>query len=71
MGVAHDAGSDLDPVQLKAGQRPVGHGVRECDAAQERGNVAGQRMQLHSHFGVVKALARQASPAEGITPSLT
>ena len=32
-GVAHDASADLDQLELKAGQRPVGHGFGQFDAA--------------------------------------
>jgi hypothetical protein len=33
--VTHHAGPDLDQLQLQAGQRPVGHGLGQFDAAQE------------------------------------
>jgi hypothetical protein len=34
-GVADDAGPDLGQLELKAGQRPVGHRLGQFDAAQE------------------------------------
>ena len=34
-GVADDAGSDLDQLQLQAGQRPVGHGLGQLDTSQK------------------------------------
>jgi len=45
-GIAHDAGTDLDQLELKAGRRPVGLGLGQLDAAQEGGQVLGQRVQL-------------------------
>ena len=44
--MTHDAGTDLDQLEVKAGQRPVGHGLGQLDAAQEGGQVVGQRVQL-------------------------
>lgn len=32
-GVKHDTRPNLDQFQLQAGQRPVGHGFRQLDAA--------------------------------------
>ena len=32
-GVTHDAGANLDQLQLEAGQRPVGHFLGQIDAA--------------------------------------
>lgn len=43
-GVTHDTSPDLDQLQLQAGQRPVGHGLGQLDAAQEDGQVVGQRV---------------------------
>jgi hypothetical protein len=45
-GVTHDAGPNLDQLQLQAGQRPVGHRSWQFDAAQEPGQIVGQRVQL-------------------------
>ena len=49
-GVAHDAGADLDQLELEAGQRPVGHFLGQFDTAQEGCQVVGQHMQLQSHL---------------------
>jgi hypothetical protein len=56
-GVAHDAGADLDQLELKAGQRPVGHGLGQLDAAQKGGQVVGQRVQLRRDLVVVEPAA--------------
>ena len=40
-GVTHDTRPDLDQLELEAGQRPVGHGLGQFDAAQEGGQVVG------------------------------
>ena len=64
--MAHDAGADLDQLQLQAGQRPVGHGLGQIDAAQEGGQVLGQRVQLQPHLIVAEPLARQPRPVEGV-----
>lgn len=53
-GVAHDAGADLDQLELEAGQRPVGHGLLQFDAAQEGSQVVDQRVQLQPHFVVAE-----------------
>ena len=49
-GVTDDAGADLDQLQLQAGQRPVGHSLGQLYAAQEGGQVVGQRVQLQPHL---------------------
>lgn len=66
MGVAHDAGANLDQFELQAGQRPVGHLLRQFDAAQERCHVVGQRVHLRPHLVVVQPPARQPRPVEGV-----
>ncbi len=53
-GMAHDAGADLDQFQLKAGQRPIGHGLGQFDAAQEGRQIVGQRVQVQPHFIVAE-----------------
>ena len=64
--MAHEAGSDLDQLQLKARQGPVGHRLGQLDAAQEGGEVVGQRVQLQPNLVVAEPLARQPRPAEGV-----
>ena len=64
--MAHDAGHDLNQFQLQAGQRPVGHRLGQFDAAQERGQIVGQCVQLQPQLVVAEPLARQPCPAEGI-----
>ena len=64
--MAHDPGTDPDQLELEAGQRPIGHGLRQFDAAQEGRQVLGQRVQLQSDLVVAEPLARQPRPAEGI-----
>ena len=61
-----DTRPDLDQLQLQAGQRPVGHGLGQLDAAQECGQVVGQRVQLQPHLIVAELPAGQARPAEGV-----
>ena len=56
-GVTHDAGTHLDQLELEGCQRPVGHGLWEIDAAQERCQVVGQRVQLQPDLIVTKPLA--------------
>jgi transposase-like protein len=41
-GVAHDAGADLDQLQLEGCQRPFGHFLGQLDAAQEGRQVVGK-----------------------------
>lgn len=65
-GVAHDAGPHLDQFQLQAGQRPVGHGLGQLDAAQKCCQVVGQRVQLQPNLVVAEPLARQPGPAESV-----
>jgi hypothetical protein len=69
-GVAHDAGADLDQLQLQAGQRPVGYRLGQLDAAQEGGQVVGQCVQLQPHLIVAEPPARQPRPVEGVFPFL-
>lgn len=57
VGVTHDTRPDHDQLELQAGQRPVGHGLRQFDAAQEGGQVVDQRVQLQSHLVVTELLA--------------
>ena len=57
-GVADDAGSDLDQLELKAGQRPVGHGRGQIYAAQESGQVVSQCVQLQPDLIVAIRSAR-------------
>ena len=57
--MAHDASPDLNQLGLKAGQRPVGHSLGQFDAAQERGQVEGQCVQLQPHIVVAETFARQ------------
>ena len=49
-----DAGTDLDQLELQAGQRPLGHFLGQLDAAQEGCEVVGQCVQLQAHFIVVE-----------------
>jgi len=56
-GMTHDAGPDLDQFQLQAGQRPVCHFLGQFDAAQEGGQVVGQRVQLQPDLVVAEPLA--------------
>ena len=65
-GITHDAGPDLDQLQLQACQRPVSHGFGQIDAAQECREVVAQRVQLQPDLFVAEPLARQPSPAEGV-----
>ena len=53
-GVAHDTRPDLDQLELQAGQRPVGHGLWQLDAAHEGGQIVGQRVQLQPHLVVAE-----------------
>ena len=53
-GVTYHAGPDLDQLELQAGQRPVGHGLWQLDAAQEGGQIVGQRVQLQPHLVVAE-----------------
>ena len=62
--VADEAGSNLNQLELKAGQRPVGHRSGQFDKAQKRGQVASQGVQ--SHVVVAEPLLRQPCPADGI-----
>ena len=57
---------DLDQLQLQAGQRPVGHGLGQLDAAQEGGQVVRQGVQLQPHLIVAELPARQPRPAKGV-----
>lgn len=52
--VTHDTGPALDQLQLQAIQRPVGHGLGQLDAAQEGGQVLGQRVKLQPHLLVAE-----------------
>lgn len=61
--MADDAGPDLDPLELQAGQRPVGNGFGQFDAAQEVGQVVGQREQLQADLVISEPLARQPGPS--------
>ena len=65
-GMAHHAGPDLDQLELQAGQRPVRHGHGQFDAAQEGGQIVGQRVQLQPDLVIVEPLARQPRPVEGV-----
>ncbi len=53
-GMTHDPGTDLDQLELEAGQRPIGHGLRQFDAAQEGCQVVGQRVQLQPYLIVAE-----------------
>jgi hypothetical protein len=53
-GVTEDTRPDLDQIQWRAGQRPVGHRLGQLDAAQEGGQVEGQRVQLQPHLVVAE-----------------
>ena len=53
-GVTHDPRTDLDQLELQACQRPVRHGFGQFDAAQECGQVVGQRVQLQPHLVVAE-----------------
>ena len=64
--MAHHAGTDLGQLELETGQRPVDHCLGRIEAAQECGQVVGQRMQLQPHLIIAKPLARQPCPVEGI-----
>jgi hypothetical protein len=44
--MAHNACPNLDQLELEAGQRPIGDCLGKLDAAQEDGQVVGQRVQL-------------------------
>ena len=66
MGVTQDAGTNLNQLQLQARQRPVGRGLRQRDAAQERGQIVGEGVQLQPDLVVAEPLARQPRPAEGV-----
>ena len=55
--MTHDAGTHLDQLQLQAGHRPVGHGHGQFDAAQERCQVVGQRVQLQPDRVIAEPLA--------------
>ena len=57
---------DLDQLQLQAGQRPVGHGLGQLDAAQEGGQIVRQGVQLQPHLIVAELPARQPRPAKGV-----
>jgi len=59
--VAHDAGPHLDQFQLQAGQRPVGHGLGQLDAAQKCCQVVGQRVQLQPNLVVAMQLAARVA----------
>jgi len=56
-GVTHDAGPHLDQLELEGCQRPVGHGLGQFDAAQERCQVVGKGVQLQPDLVVTKPLA--------------
>ncbi len=64
--MTHDAGANLDQLQLQAGEGPIGHGFGQVDAAQERGQVVGQRVELQPHLVVAEPPAEQPCPAKGI-----
>lgn len=68
--VTHNAGPDLDQLELEAGQRPVGHRLGQFDAAQQGGEAVGQRMQVQPHLVVAGRLARQPRRAEGVSAFL-
>ena len=68
--MADDAGSDLDQLELQAGQRPISHRLGQLDAAQEGGQVVGQRVQLQPHLVVAELPAGQPCPTKGIFTSL-
>lgn len=53
-GVTHDTRPDLDQFQLQTDEGPFGHGVWQHNAAQEGGQIVGQRVQLQSHPVVVE-----------------
>lgn len=54
-------GADLDQLELHAGGRPVGHSLGQFNAAQEGGEVVGQRGQLQPHLVVAEAERFQAA----------
>jgi len=56
-GVTHDAGTDLDQLQMQTGQRPASHGPGQVDAAQKGGQVVGQRVQSQPDLVVAEPLA--------------
>gem|GEM_PF-2606171 len=64
--MTHDARPDLDQLELQAGQRPVGHRLGQFNAAQEGGQVVGQRVQLQPHLVVAELPARQPCPTKGM-----
>jgi len=63
-GVTHDTRPDLDQLELEAGQRPVGHGLGQFDAAQEGGQVVGQRMKPKADLVLRLALSGQPRPVD-------
>lgn len=57
-GVAHDAGTDLDQLELQAGQRPIRHGFGQADIREEDSEDVGQCVELEPNLAVPQ-------PAEG------
>jgi hypothetical protein len=55
--VAHDAGPDLDQLELEVAQSPVGFYLGQLDAAQEGDQVVGQRVQMGEFITIRLALA--------------
>ena len=55
--MAADTRPDLDQFQLQAGERPVGHGLGQLDAAQEGGQVVSEGVQLQPHLVVAEPSA--------------
>ncbi len=44
----------VDQLELQAAERPVGHGLRQFDAAQEGGQIVGQRVQVQPDLVVAE-----------------
>ena len=64
--MTHDTRPDLDQLELKAGQRPLGHFLGQFDTAQEGRQIVGQCVELQPHLVIAEPSARQPRPAKGI-----
>jgi hypothetical protein len=58
-GITHNTGSNLDQLQLQAGQRPISDGLGQIDATQKCGKITGYCVQVQPHLIAEDPLARQ------------
>jgi hypothetical protein len=63
-GVSNDWGTNLYQSGLQAGQRPVGHLLRQISALQEDTEILGQCVQLKADLVLRLALAGQPRPVD-------